>query len=142
MRGADTAHAPNHPGVQHEQYTRRQHALPHPPPAFAGHSGVATLAACGGSGIPYSARATDRQIAVAPGVSLHVRESAQGGAGDDVIVLLAGLGANACAFDSLAAALPGSRRLVIRDGFHRDFFIEHESTVVDAIEAMGWEGLQ
>ena len=109
-----------------------------------GTAALATLAACGGSGIPYSVRATDRQIAVAPGVSLHVRDwsSAQGGAGDDVIVLLAGLGANACAFDSLAAALPGSRRLVIRDGFHSDFFIEHESTVIDAIEAMRWEGLQ
>ena len=38
--------------------------------------------------------------------------------------------------ERLAAALPGSSHLVIRDGFHSDFFIEYESTVVEAIEAM------
>ncbi|MEG1052400.1 MAG: alpha/beta hydrolase, partial [Janthinobacterium sp.] len=38
--------------------------------------------------------------------------------------------------DRLAAALPGSRHLVIHNGFHSDFFIEYERTVVDAIEAM------
>ena len=38
--------------------------------------------------------------------------------------------------ETLAAALPGSSHLVIRDGFHSDFFIEYENTVVDAIEAM------
>ena len=44
--------------------------------------------------------------------------------------------------DRLAAALPGSHHLVIHNGFHSDFFIEYENTVVDAIEAMRWEGLQ
>ena len=41
--------------------------------------------------------------------------------------------------ERLAAALPGSSHLVLRDGFHSDFFIEYESTVVDAIEAMRWD---
>ncbi len=44
--------------------------------------------------------------------------------------------------ERLAAALPGSKHLLIHNGFHGDFCIEHESTVVDAIEAMRWEGLQ
>lgn len=44
--------------------------------------------------------------------------------------------------DLLAAALPGCTHLLIRNGFHSDFFIEHETAVVNAIEAMRWEGLQ
>ena len=43
--------------------------------------------------------------------------------------------------DRLPAALPGSHHLVIGNGFHSDFFIEYENTVVDAIEAMRWDGL-
>lgn len=43
--------------------------------------------------------------------------------------------------ERLAAALPGSKHLLIRNGFHSDFFIEFESTVADAIEAMRWDGL-
>lgn len=79
-----------------------------------GAGALAALAACGGSGVASAVHLTDRQIAVAPGVSLHVRDwsSAQGGEGDDVIVLLAGLGANAHAFDSLAPALARHHRVL------------------------------
>ena len=42
-------------------------------------------------------------------------------------------------FTRHSAALPGSRHLLIRNGFHSDSFIEHERTVVDAIETMRWE---
>ena len=75
---------------------------------------LAALAACGGSSVSPTAPVTERQIAVAPGVSLQVRDwsAAQGGAGDDVIVLLAGLGANAHAFDSLAPALAQRHRVL------------------------------
>jgi len=75
---------------------------------------LAALAACGGSSVSPTAPVTERQITVAPGVSLQVRDwsSAQGGAGDDVIVLLAGLGANAHAFDSLAPALAQRHRVL------------------------------
>lgn len=79
-----------------------------------GASALAALAACGGSGISSAVHVKDRQIAAAPGVSLHVRDwsSAQGGAGDDIIVLLAGLGANAHAFDSLAPVLARRHRVL------------------------------
>ncbi|PLY45355.1 hypothetical protein CSZ94_04705 [Janthinobacterium sp. ROICE36] len=75
---------------------------------------LAALAACGGSSVSLIAPVTQRQIAVAPGVSLQVRDwpATPGGAGDDVIVLLAGLGANAHAFDSLAPALAQRHRVL------------------------------
>jgi pimeloyl-ACP methyl ester carboxylesterase len=75
---------------------------------------LAALAACGGSSVAPTAPVTERQIAVAPGVSLQVRDwpAMPGGAGDDVIVLLAGLGANAHAFDSLAPALAQRHRVL------------------------------
>lgn len=41
--------------------------------------------------------------------------------------------------ERLAAALPGCTHLLIRNGFHGDFFIEHETAVVNAIEAVRWE---
>ena len=82
-----------------------------------GAAAMAALAACGGSGGPRNASATvtDRQVGVAPGVSLHVRDwpAAQGSGGDaDVIVLLAGLGGNAYGFDSLAPALARRHRVL------------------------------
>jgi pimeloyl-ACP methyl ester carboxylesterase len=79
-----------------------------------GTAALAALAACGGGSGPRTAGVTDRQVGVAPGVSLHVRDwpSAQGGADGDVIVLLAGLGANAYAFDSLAPALARRHRVL------------------------------
>ena len=80
-----------------------------------GAGALAALAACGGSGSSTAAHVKDRQLAVAPGVSLHVRDwsAAPGSGGDaDVIVLLAGLGANAHAFDSLAPALARRHRVL------------------------------
>ena len=80
----------------------------------AGLAALSALAACGGATRTW--RATDRQVGVAPGVSLHVRDwpSAQpaAGRGGDVIVLLAGLGGNAHAFDSLAPALARRHRVL------------------------------
>lgn len=76
---------------------------------------LAALAACGGSASSTTVHVKDRQIAVAPGVSLHVRDwsAAPGSGGDaDVIVLQAGLGANAHAFDSLAPALARRHRVL------------------------------
>lgn len=92
MRGADTGHALIPQGVPHDQTGRRHPPFPR----------------------PQAAAVTDRQIRVAPGVSLHVRDwpAAQDGAGDGVIVLLAGLGANAYAFDSLAPALARRHRVL------------------------------
>ncbi|PIF08251.1 alpha/beta hydrolase [Janthinobacterium sp. 13] len=80
---------------------------------LSGMTALAGLAACGGNSLPRAPAVTDRQIGVAPGVSLHVRDwpSARGGS-DDVIVLLAGLGANAHAFDSLAPALARRHRVL------------------------------
>ncbi|MDN2714468.1 alpha/beta hydrolase [Janthinobacterium sp. SUN120] len=80
---------------------------------LSGMTALAGLAACGGSSLPRASSVTDRQIGVAPGVSLHVRDwpSARGDS-DDVIVLLAGLGANAHAFDSLAPALARRHRVL------------------------------
>ena len=76
-----------------------------------GITAMAALSACGGG--PHSASVTDRQIGTAPGVSLHVRDwPCARGDGDDVIVLLAGLGANAHAFDSLAPALARRHRVL------------------------------
>lgn len=82
-----------------------------------GLTALAGLAACGGgssgSRVTGAAAVTDRQIGVAPGVSLHVRDwPADTGNGEDVIVLLAGLGANAHAFDSLAPALARRHRVL------------------------------
>ena len=84
-----------------------------------GIAALAALSACGGGGTG-AATVMDRHIGTAPGVSLHVRDwaSARGGS-DDVIVLLAGLGANAHAFDSLAPALARRHRVlaVTRRGY-------------------------
>ena len=80
-----------------------------------GAGALAALAACGGSGSSTAVHVKDRQVAVAPGVSLHVRDwpAAPASGGDaDVIVLLAGLGANAHAFDSLAPALARRHRVL------------------------------
>ena len=94
-------------------HTRRQVLLGFRSLAISslGITAMAALSACGGG--PHSASVTDRQIGAAPGVSLHVRDwpSARGD-GDDVIVLLAGLGANAHAFDSLAPALARRHRVL------------------------------
>ena len=59
----------------------------------------------------------------------------------ELIGLASAFGAVAATGPATAAALPGSHHLVIDNGFHSDFFIEYENTVVDAIEAMRWEGL-
>lgn len=64
--------------------------------------GVGLLPGCGGGSTP--AGVADRRIAVAPGVSLQVREW-QAGSAALTYVLLAGLGGNARCFDSLAPAL-------------------------------------
>ena len=79
-----------------------------------GMAALAGLAACGGgSGSRTGAdTVTDRQIGVAPGVSLHVRDWPAATGSGDVIVLLAGLGANAHAFDSLAPALARRHRVL------------------------------
>ncbi|MGK5060539.1 alpha/beta fold hydrolase [Janthinobacterium sp. LB2P49] len=79
-----------------------------------GTAALAALAACGGGSAPHTAEVIDRQIDVAPGVSLHVRDwpAAPDGANDDVIVLLAGLGGTAHAFDSLAPALARRHRVL------------------------------
>ena len=79
--------------------------------SLAAVSSLSTLAACGGGARTWTV--TDRQVGVAPGVSLHVRDwpSAPGG-NADVIVLLAGLGGNAHAFDSLAPALARRHRVL------------------------------
>ena len=79
-----------------------------------GTATLAALAACGGASVPRAADVKDRQIAVAPGVSLHVRDwpAASDTASDDVIVLLSGLGGNAHAFDSLAPALARRHRVL------------------------------
>ncbi|WP_071323852.1 alpha/beta fold hydrolase [Janthinobacterium sp. 1_2014MBL_MicDiv] len=79
-----------------------------------GMGALAGLAACGGGGtLPFAAAVTDRRIAVAPGVSLHVRDwRGAPGSEDDVIVLLSGLGGNAHAFDSLAPALARRHRVL------------------------------
>jgi pimeloyl-ACP methyl ester carboxylesterase len=84
--------------------TRRQVLL--------GITALAALSACSGGSPAASVR--DRQTGLPPGVSLHVRDwpAASGGASDDVIVLLAGLGANAHAFDSLAPALARRHRVL------------------------------
>lgn len=74
---------------------------------------LAALTACGGSTLPHAPTVIDRRIAVGAGVTLHVRDwaSAQGD-NKDVIVLLAGLGGNAHAFDSLAPALASRHRVL------------------------------
>ncbi|MDQ4624358.1 alpha/beta hydrolase [Janthinobacterium lividum] len=86
-----------------------------------GMGALAGLAACGGGSGPHAAAVIDRQIGVAPGVSLYVRDwpAAPGVASGNVIVLLAGLGANAHAFDSLAPALARRHRVlaVTRRGY-------------------------
>src|SRR5471032_1426236 len=67
---------------------------------------LAALTACGGQ--PGTPSVIDRQINVGTGVTLHVRDwTSSKGDDKDVIVLLAGLGGNAHAFDSLAPALAG-----------------------------------
>jgi pimeloyl-ACP methyl ester carboxylesterase len=72
---------------------------------------LAALTACGGR--PHNTVVIDRQIAVGAGVSLHVRDWTSGEGDDkDVIVLLAGLGGNAHAFDSLAPALAKNHRVL------------------------------
>lgn len=74
---------------------------------------LGALAACGGGSPPHAAAVTDRHIAVAPGVSLHVRDwRGAPGSEADVIVLLSGLGGNAHAFDSLAPALTRRHRVL------------------------------
>lgn len=85
-----------------------------------GMGALAGLAACGGGSGPRAAAVIDRQIGVAPGVSLYVRDwRSATGSEADVIVLLAGLGANAHAFDSLAPALARRHRVlaVTRRGY-------------------------
>jgi len=93
------------------------HALAALPPALA-------LAACGGGGgarggtgagtAPGAVSVADRRIKVstAPDVSLQVRDWQKPGATGPAIVLLAGLGANARCFDSLAPALAADSRVV------------------------------
>src|SRR5450830_371368 len=72
---------------------------------------LAALTACGGQ--PGTPSVIDRQINVGTGVTLHVRDwTSSKGDDKDVIVLLAGLGGNAHAFDSLAPALAGRRRVL------------------------------
>lgn len=96
--------------------TRAHDALPHfhaRRRLLLGMGALASLAACGGGSLPRAAAVTDRQIGVAPGVSLHVRDwRGATGSEDDVIVLLAGLGGNAHAFDSLAPALARRHRVL------------------------------
>ena len=41
-------------------------------------------------------------------------------------------------FEALSAALPDSRRIVIANSNHGEFFIEHRAEVVEAIESMPW----
>lgn len=41
-------------------------------------------------------------------------------------------------FEALSAALPDSRRIVIANSNHGEFFIEHQAEVVEAIESMPW----
>lgn len=75
---------------------------------------LAILTACGGGGAvaPRSA-VTDRHIAINAGITLHVRDWTNLQHDDtDVIVLLAGLGANAHAYDSLAPALARRHRVL------------------------------
>lgn len=64
--------------------------------------------------------AVDRRIAVVPGVALHVRDW-NPGYGGRTIVLLAGLGANAQCFNSIAAELSQRARVlaVTRRGYGR-----------------------
>ncbi|MFZ4875611.1 alpha/beta fold hydrolase [Janthinobacterium sp. Mn2066] len=72
---------------------------------------LAALTACGGQ--LRTPSVTDRSIAVGAGVTLHVRDWTSGkGDNNDVIVLLAGLGGNAHAFDSLAPALARKHRVL------------------------------
>src|SRR5471032_34011 len=72
---------------------------------------LAALTACGGQ--PGTHSVIDRQITVGAGVTLHVRDWTSGkGDNNDVIVLLAGLGGNAHAFDSLAPALARRHRVL------------------------------
>ena len=113
-----------HPLRFHSQRRRLLHALAAGPTALA-------LAACGGGnggggGIdtgPGASPVIDRRVPVAPGVSLEVRDwpATGGGPGAPAIVLLAGLGANAHGFDSLAPALATGARVVAvsRRGYGR-----------------------
>ncbi|QSI32683.1 alpha/beta fold hydrolase [Variovorax sp. RKNM96] len=82
------------------------------------------VAACGGGGSsggggvgtgPAAASVTERRVKVAtgPDVSLQVRDWQKPGATGPAIVLLAGLGANARCFDSLAPALASDFSRVI-----------------------------
>lgn len=92
-------------------------------------TGVAGLAACGGGGgasgasgtgggavgpAAAAASVTDRfvQVSHTPDVSLQVRDWQRTGNTGPTIVLLAGLGANARYFDSLAPALAAESRVV------------------------------
>lgn len=99
---------------------RRRHVLH----ALAAVAPALALAACGGGGdtnggigvgaAPGAVPVTERRVKVstAPDVSLQVRDWQTPGAAGAVIVLLAGLGANARCFDSLALALATSSRVV------------------------------
>ena len=110
-----------------------------------GAGALAALAACGGSGSSTAAHVKDRQIAVAPGTLRNLfpwllqSDPALLAEAQATLEFVRPL--RLADGDRLAAALPGNRHLVIHNGFHSDFFIEYERTVVDAIEAMRWEGL-
>lgn len=72
---------------------------------------LAGLTACGGGGGEPEVTVADRRAAVASDVTLHVRDW-QTAPTRHVIVLLAGLGANAHCFDSLAPALARHARVL------------------------------
>ncbi|AOZ08977.1 alpha/beta fold hydrolase [Cupriavidus malaysiensis] len=110
--------------------------MPYPPPAPLRRRSLQTLAtlpaawllaslsACGGGGggedQPAAAAVSDRQVTVAPGVALHVRDWNPSRPGRTV-VLLAGLGGNAQGFNGLAAALARRARVlaISRRGYGR-----------------------
>lgn len=103
MRGTDTGLKSPHEEscMNRHKHTRRRLIL--------GMGVLATLAACGGR--PQTSAVIDRYITVGTGVTLHVRDWASA-PGDSVMVLLAGLGGNAHAFDSLAPALARHHRVL------------------------------
>lgn len=95
------------------------HALAALPPALAlaacgGGSGGGARGGIGTGAAPGAVSVTERriQVATAPDVSLQVRDWQKPGATGPAIVLLAGLGANARCFDSLAPALASDSRVV------------------------------
>ncbi|WP_323120537.1 alpha/beta fold hydrolase [Burkholderia alba] len=133
------------PVYPHPSRRRLLGALAALPPVLA----LGGLAACRDDAPAHpAAPVADRQVAVAPDVSLHVRDWGRTG-NRDVIVLLGGLGSNAFYFDGMAAALASRWRVlaVSRRGFgqsgkplpdatHRydtDTLVQDLKTVLDAL---------